>query len=226
MDPQPDVREDGMVTTAERRMPLLSRGPRRALLVAHVVSSVGWLGADLVLLALAVTGLSTGDAELAHACYAAVGVFVPTLLVPLTLLALATGVALAAGTRWGLLRHYWVVVKLGITVALTAAVYLVLRPDTAHLAAEAAAPGSAQSFLERIGSASAGLIFPPVVSTAALLVATVLSVYKPWGTTRWARRGTRITTRGRVTCGIPRSSETTPSSRGLRVTVALRKPIR
>lgn len=180
-----------MSTHTERRLPLLARGPRRALLVAHVVSSVGWLGADLVLLVLAVTGLTTGDAELARACYAAIGVFVPTLLVPLTLLALATGVALAAGTRWGLLRHYWVLVKLGITAALTVAVYLALRPQAAGVAVEAAAPGSAQRFLERIGDVPVDLIFPPVVSTAALLFATVLSVYKPWGTTRWARRGQR-----------------------------------
>jgi hypothetical protein len=29
-----------------------------------------------------------------------------------------------------------------------------------------------------------GLIFPPIVSTSALLVATVLAVFKPWGRIR------------------------------------------
>ena len=40
---------------------------------------------------------------------------------------------------------------------------------------------------EPVSLAVDGLIFPPIVSTRALLVATVLAVYKPWGRIRRRR---------------------------------------
>ena len=36
--------------------------------------------------------------------------------VPLSLLSLITGAALSLGTKWGLLRHYWVLAKLLMNV--------------------------------------------------------------------------------------------------------------
>lgn len=176
-------------TATQRHKPMLPRGPRRALLVAHLVTSIGWIGADFVLLALALTGLSTDDPELARASYTAVGIFVPVVIVPAALLSLATGVLLSVGTKWGLTRYVWIVVKLVITVALTIAVFVLLRPQAAQIVAEASEAGSAQRFLDGIGDARSGLLFPPVVSGTALLVATVVSIYKPWGMTRWGRRG-------------------------------------
>lgn len=67
--------------------------------------------------------MTTDNAELARVCYAAIGVFVPTVLVPAALLALATGIALGAGTKWGLLQRYWVMVELAISGASRAVVH-------------------------------------------------------------------------------------------------------
>jgi hypothetical protein len=38
-------------------------------------------------------------------------------LVPLSLGALASGIVQSIGTKWGLVRHYWVLVKLLLTIA-------------------------------------------------------------------------------------------------------------
>jgi hypothetical protein len=49
----------------------LTPGLRKFALTAHVVSSVGWLGAVVAFLALAVVGLASEDAELVRAVYLA-----------------------------------------------------------------------------------------------------------------------------------------------------------
>jgi hypothetical protein len=111
-----------------------------------------------------------------------------TTLVPLALLSLATGLLQSFGTPWGVLRHYWVVVKLGITVAATAILLLYLQ-TLAHFGRLARNGGD----LDVLQDPS------PVLHSAAapvlLVAATALSVFKPKGVTR---RGWRYT-QGRAT---------------------------
>src|SRR5215218_6585420 len=53
--------------------PLMTMAPclRKFVLTAHVTSSVGWLGAVTVFLALAVAGLTSQDAQTVRAAYLA-----------------------------------------------------------------------------------------------------------------------------------------------------------
>lgn len=180
---------------AARRRPGWRPRPalRKALLIAHVVSSVGWLGIDVVLLFLAVTGLTSDDPALVLACYTAIGAFVDLLLIPASLLSLATGMLLGLGTRWGLIRYWWVTVKLAVTVVLSTLVLVLLRPVVDDLTAGVRAADPDGSLRAQLGMLPTNLVFPPSVSIAALLFATVLSVYKPWRTTPFAGRepGTR-----------------------------------
>jgi hypothetical protein len=147
---------------------------RKAVLTLHVITSVGWLGADLVLLTLSVAGLTGYRPEIVYPALGFVGL---ALFVPLSGLVWLIGVFNAWSTPWGLLRHRWVVVKLIITTAMLVAVFFALRPGLET----ALAQGAALTQRERIG-----LLFPPVVSTSLLVFATVLSTYKPWGRTRRA----------------------------------------
>ena len=57
-------------------------------------------------------------------------------LLPLSVASLVTGLVQALGTKWGLLRHHWVVVKLGISVLTT--VVLLLYTQTLGVLADAA----------------------------------------------------------------------------------------
>ncbi|MEE6262270.1 hypothetical protein [Plantactinospora sonchi] len=145
---------------------------RKALLTLHVTTAVGWLGADVVLLTLGVAGARGVDPGVV---YPAVGLVGQVLFVPLSVLAWLVGVASALLTPWGLVRHRWVVVKLVITTVMLGAVLFALRPNL-RAAAElgAAVPADVRE----------GLLAAPIVSSTLLIVATVLSTYKPWGRTR------------------------------------------
>ncbi len=158
---------------------------RKFVLTAHVVSSVGWLGAVAVFLALAAVGLTSQEAQVVRAVYLAMepaGWFV---LVPLSLASLLTGLVQSLGTKWGLFRHYWVLIKLLINVVAT--IVLLMYMQTLGYLADVAAQTTVSSGDLR------GLRDPsPILHAGAalllLLVATTLSVYKPRGMTRYGQR--------------------------------------
>ena len=101
-------------------------------------------------------------------------VFDVDLLLPLALVSLGTGVSRAVRSRWGLVRHWWVVVKLVVTCGLMVGDPLVL--GTWNEAAISS--GSSGGLLGR------ELVGGSVVNIVALAGMTVLSVVKPWGRIR------------------------------------------
>jgi hypothetical protein len=163
----------------------LSPGPRKATLVLHIVCGVGWMGADIVLFILLYTGLTTDAGAIAASCYTAVSVFVPVAVPVLSLGVLATGLLLGWGTKWGVLRYWWVVVKLALAVIMVALVFFSLVPGVNDLSTSDATL-SADAVRESLGSAPTQMLFPPVVSFAMLAIAAILSVFKPWRRTPWA----------------------------------------
>ena len=152
---------------------------RKLVLTAHVVSSVGWLGAVVAYLALVVAAMTSQDARTVGAAFIAMELTYFVLL-PFALASLLTGVVQSLGTPWGLFRHYWVVFKLLLTVV--AAGILLLHMQTVSSLAEAAAetesadlPGAGGELLH----AGGGLL--------VLLVTAILGIYKPRGMTRYGR---------------------------------------
>lgn len=155
---------------------------RKAALLAHVASSVGWFGAVLVFLALALIGLFSRDALTVRGAYLVMEQAAWFVLVPLAVASLVTGIVQSLGTTWGLFRHYWVVFKLAITVVATLILLAYMR--TFDLMAQVA--GDPGADLEAVRNPS-----PALHAGAALLVlaaATVLAVYKPRGLTRYGWR--------------------------------------
>lgn len=160
---------------------------RKVALTTHVVASVGWLGAVAAFLALAVVGLTSDDVQRARAVYVAMDVIGWWVIVPLCLASLVTGVVQSLGTPWGLVRHYWVAIKLTLTVLSTAVLFVHMRPIShlgAAAAARAPAPGDLRAMrLQLAVDAGAALL--------VLLVTTTLSVIKPRGLTAHGRRALR-----------------------------------
>jgi hypothetical protein len=159
---------------------------RKLALTAHVTSSVGWLGAVAGFLALAVAGLCSHDERLVRAAYLSMNLMTGFVIVPLCLASLATGIVQSLGTPWGLLRHYWVVVKLVLTALATFILLVHTRPigDLADVAA-VTSPSAAG-----LGDAQRQLVADAVAALVVLLATTALSVYKPQGLTPygWRRR--------------------------------------
>jgi hypothetical protein len=161
-------------------------GMRRAGLLLHIAASVGWLGAVATSLVLAGLAVTAGDPRTADAVCLLLRPLGWCVLVPFGIASLITGVTQSLITVWGLVRHYWVLVKLVLTAFAVAVLLLYTRTlDALADAARAAADGG-----------------PPVTATASplvhaagaailLLVALALSVYKPRGLTPAGHRRRR-----------------------------------
>ena len=172
-------------------MPALTPSARKFTLTAHVTSSVGWLGAVAAFLALSVTGLSSAEPEKMRAAYLAMQLITWAVIVPLSGASLLTGIVQAVGTPWGLLRHYWVVAKLGIGVA--ASVLLVLH--TQPIEAVAAVAAERVLSVADLRQLRLQLVADAIAAIVALLAATTLSVYKPVGLTPYGRSRAGVATR-------------------------------
>ncbi|OAH10456.1 hypothetical protein [Streptomyces jeddahensis] len=166
----------------------MTPGVRKLALTAHVASSVGWLGSVAAFLALAVAGLTSGqDAQRARGAYLAMELTGWYVIVPLAFASLLTGLIQSLGTTWGLIRHYWVLAKLVLTVLAT--LLLLLHMQVAgHVADEAVTTDLSGADL---GGLRIQLVADARAALLVLLVATGLSVYKPRGMTRygWRLRG-------------------------------------
>jgi hypothetical protein len=157
-------------------------GLRKLALTAHVTSSVGWLGAVVAFLGLAVVGLTSEDAETVRGAYLVMEPAAWFVLVPLAFASLLTGLVQALGTTWGLFRYYWVLFKLLINVIATAV--LLIYMETFRLMAHVAADPRAD--LGTVRNASPAL--HAALALVLLLTATILAVYKPRGMTRYGQR--------------------------------------
>lgn len=155
---------------------------RKFALTAHVTSSIGWIGAVIVFLALAVLGLTSRDPQTVRGVYLVMEHAAWLTLVPLAFASLVTGLVMSLGTSWGLFRHYWVVFKLLITVFATV-VLLIYMQTFRHMAAVAADPAT------QLGAVrNPSPLVHAILALVILLVATVLAIYKPQGVTPYGRR--------------------------------------
>jgi hypothetical protein len=155
---------------------------RRFTFTMHITSSVGWVGAALAFLALAVIGFTTDDPVKARGAYLLMAPAAWFVLVPLAHASLLSGIVLSLGTTWGLFRYYWVVLKLGITVFAT--VILLIYMGTFRQMAGVAADPVVDLAMVR----NASPIVHAILALVLLVAATVLGVYKPFGMTAYGER--------------------------------------
>lgn len=159
----------------------LSSGWRKLLLTVHVVVSVSVIGADLTVIILGITGLTSGIPELVHASYLTMELLVGTALLPLGFGALLTGILLGVGTHWRLTRYYWVLAKLVLTLGAVTALVFLLRPGVNRAAAEVARIPLADLTTTGIGRFGIAVTIGPSVALFMLIITAILGIYKPWG---------------------------------------------
>src|SRR5262245_43634336 len=157
---------------------------RKLALTAHVTSSVGWLGSVAAFLTLAIAGLTSQDAQMVRAAYLSMELTTWFVIVPLAFASLLSGLVVSVGTKWGLFRHYWVLVKFMLTILATMLLLVHTQPIglLASAARETTLSGGdvGRLKIQLVGDAGAALL--------ALLVNVTLSVYKPRGLTAYGRR--------------------------------------
>jgi uncharacterized membrane protein len=155
---------------------------RKFALMAHVTTSVGWMGAIAAFLALGIIGVTAENTQMARGAYLVMEPAAWWVLVPFAIASLATGIVMSLGTTWGLFRHYWVLFKLAINVFATV-VLLEYMQTFRHMAALAADPSAT---LDSIRNPSP--ILHSFLALLILVIATVLAIYKPRGVTPYGRR--------------------------------------
>jgi hypothetical protein len=158
---------------------IMSSALRKFALTAHVTSSVGLLGSIAAFLALAVSGLISRDVQIVRAVYPAMDLIARYVIVWLVLAALLTGLIQSLGTPWGLFRHYWVLVKLLLTVF--AAIVLLARMKLIGYAALLATEMTLRQ--AELRQAGIQLVVHAAGGLLVLLLPAILSVYKPPGDT-------------------------------------------
>ena len=159
---------------------MLSPTWRQIALSAHVTSSVGWFGSVAAFLALAVIGLrGNGTEDVIRSAYVAMETIGWFVIVPFSIASLATGLIQSLGTQWGLIRHYWVLAKLLITVG--ASVLLLVHMQVVNTVAGAASSGTLS--VDHLRDPRMQLVADAGAASVVLLIAIVLSVFKPQGRT-------------------------------------------
>jgi hypothetical protein len=170
---------------------------RKVALTVHIIISVGWLGAVVGYLALAIASLASRDIVTVRAASPAMEFTVWWVIVPFAFASFLSGLVSSLFTPWGLFRYYWVLVKFLINGFCIIGLLSYARSQGAMAAMSG----------EAVARSSGALMF--------LLVATTLSVYKPRGMTRygWRKQHEQRTASAVVdaaTPARPRPSEPTP----------------
>jgi hypothetical protein len=80
-------------------------------------------------MSLDVAAASGQDVETLRSAYLAMEQIARNVIVPLAFASLATGMAVSLGTKWGLFRHYWVLISLLLTLFATVVLLREIRCD-------------------------------------------------------------------------------------------------
>lgn len=173
---------------------LMSPRLRKAVLTAHIIGSLAWTGILALQSTLSAVGLSTEDPKTLLALFQAQQFVENLFLGKAAFIALFTGLALALGSRWQLMHHRWVLTKLVLTLIVMILPIIIYIPSAERgytLALEGKTPEEVEAALGFWGHLSA-LHLSPLM----LLVAAVLSTYKPKGLTRFGQRARELAGRG------------------------------
>jgi hypothetical protein len=171
--------------TDRRTAPRMRMGPalRKLALATHLTVSVGWVGAVLGYIALDLTVASSQDPETVRAAWMAMGLVSSWVIVPLAFASLLTGLIMAIGTKWGLFRHWWVLISFLLTIAATG----VLLSETRVIAEGVALAADPTTSADRL-LATPSTLPHSAGGLVVLLVVQTLNVYKPSGLTPYGWR--------------------------------------
>lgn len=166
-------------TTARRPFRLGGR-TRKTVLAVHIGSAGAWIGIDLVMAVLIFTALLTDNLERKALSLQALELFAVWPLFITGVVCLLSGILLGLGSKYGLVRFWWVAVKLVLNVLLSSLVLVALRTGVQEVAEQARLFVAGLAEAPQVGD----LIYPPIVSSTLLITALLLSIFKPWGRIR------------------------------------------
>jgi hypothetical protein len=129
--------------------------------------------------------MTSPDVQTLRAAWIGMDLMGRYIIVPSALISLLTGLVMSLGTKWGLFRHYWVIISLVLTII--AVVVLLGNMQTVSFFASIAAEMDSAD----IGALRDGLqseLLHGGIGLVVLLMIQVLNVYKPRGVTPYGWR--------------------------------------
>jgi hypothetical protein len=156
----------------------------RFVLLTHIVTSVGWVGAVAAYIVLTVIVVTNSDPLVVRGALLSMQASMWYAIFPLSIAALVSGLIQSLGTRWGLFVHYWVIYKLVLTVV--GIIVMFMYTDGLDQFAAMAKDPASQNDITELQSPSH--LMHPVGGLVVLLATVILSVYKPKGMTAYGRR--------------------------------------
>jgi hypothetical protein len=148
---------------------------RRTILTIHIASGVALLGTSAGLAITAVRAATRSDSEQAHTIYELMRLLTYSLGIPLSFIALISGLLLAISSKWGVVRYWWVTAKLAFLVATILVGALLTGPsiDTMLGVTKPGFPGDDRAQWTLVAAVGGQI--------AMVLSATALAVFKPGG---------------------------------------------
>lgn len=158
---------------------------RKLALTAHVTVSVGWIGAVLCYVVVVIAAMTSADDYALRSAWAVFELLGWYVIVPLAFASLLSGLLMSLGTHWGLVRHYWTMLSFALTAI--AIVVLVRHMVTVSAFADLAAEGGPAD-ASNLREALRGELLHGGIGLLILLAIEAINIYKPRGTTPFARR--------------------------------------
>lgn len=159
----------------------LSIKKKQLIIVIHVLSVVCWLGGAMVMLLLGTYMLKAENGEQLYYTLDNMHLIDVVLIRYTALVTLLTGILLSVWTNWGLFKHYWILIKLILTVALIGFGIEYMGDWLSQIVRI----GKQERFLALSDAAflnaSYSLIGGAIANIVSLIFMTAISYFKPFG---------------------------------------------
>lgn len=159
----------------------LSQKKKQLLVAVHVISVASWIGGTLGMLLLAIYLNSAANGEQLLYTLASMEIIDENLLKYPALLTLLTGILLSVWTQWGLIKHYWVAIKLILTVVTIMIGILFLNDWTASLAVMIEDMGFATLHNQDFRRTWSSILVTSSFNLFCLFLMVFITYYKPFG---------------------------------------------
>lgn len=159
----------------------LSQKKKSILVAIHVLSVAAWIGGTLGMLSLAIYLISGGNSEQLLYTMASMEVIDENLLKYPALLSLITGLLLSLWTQWGVVKHYWVFLKLVLTILTILIGIFFLNRWTAGLGEIIENMGFAALQDEQFRSTWISIVVTSSFNLLCLAFMTFITYLKPFG---------------------------------------------
>ncbi|PFH92690.1 hypothetical protein [Bacillus sp. AFS088145] len=154
---------------------------KNILVSVHVLAVCAWFGGTLSLIILGLYLKNAQNSEQLIYTLSSMHIIDENLLKYPALATLVTGILLSVWTQWGLVKHYWVVIKLVLTVLIILIGIFLINDWFAYLVKTAEGLGVSALNQNKFESTWLSIIITGIFNLSCLAFMTFITYFKPFG---------------------------------------------